>query len=243
MRASSRRVATAAALVAGLAVLVVAGRLLPTTPGGQRPATPTSAAVTRGTVRLIPLQEVPTSTVRGVRVPNAIGHTLARARDVMRTAGLRGVATERDPQLPTAVVVAHEPGAGEAIPPGSVVGFRTRTDVQANGAVRRLRLAAGPATAAYPVVAPDPARYQLTVVVVMPAAVKLRVWLETVSGRSLPVLGTSSGTAPCHATGGRFRCVVRLGTLDGDDPGVWTARVAKPSSAPAAIQVTVTFRR
>jgi hypothetical protein len=161
MRGSSGR-ATAAALVAGLAVLVVAGRLLPSTPGAQRPATPTPAGVTAWTVRVIPLRDVPTSTVRGVRVPNAIGHTLARARGVMRAAGLRGVAIEQDPQLPSAVVVAQEPFAGLLVPPRSVVGFRTRTDVPANHAPRRLRLPPGPTTAAYPVVAPDPARHQLT---------------------------------------------------------------------------------
>jgi hypothetical protein len=107
MRVSSSRTATAAALVAGLAVLVVAGRLLPTIPSAHRPSTPTSARVTAGTVRLIPAREVPTSTiVGGVRVPNAIGHTLARATSVMRTAGLEGVATEHDPQIGTAVVVS-----------------------------------------------------------------------------------------------------------------------------------------
>jgi hypothetical protein len=35
--------------------------------------------------------------------------------------------------------------------------------------------------------------------------------------------------------------VVGFGTVDGEDPGVWTATIAKQSSAPAAIQVTVTF--
>jgi hypothetical protein len=35
--------------------------------------------------------------------------------------------------------------------------------------------------------------------------------------------------------------VVGVGALDGEDPGLWTATVAKQSSVPAAIQVTVTF--
>jgi PASTA domain len=147
MRVSSSRAATAAALIAGLAVLVLAGRLLPTTPSAHRPATPTSAGVPAGTVRIIPLRDVPTSTiVGGVRVPDAIGHTLARATSVMRTASLQGVATEHDPQPPAAVVVSQEPPAGVLVPPGSVVGFRTRTDVQANHAPRRLRLPHGPTT-------------------------------------------------------------------------------------------------
>jgi hypothetical protein len=241
MRQPSSRAAIAAALVAGLAVLVLAGRLLPTTPSAQRSATPTSAGVTTWTVRMIPLQDVPTSTVRGVRVPNAIGHTLARATSLMRAGSLQGVATEHDPQLPTAVVVAQEPPAGALVPPRSVVGFRTRTDVQANHTPRRLRLGPGPTTATYPLVAPDPAHHQLTVVVAMPAAVKLRVWLETVAGHRVPILDTSSGTIPCHPTGGQSRCVVGFGALDGEDPGVWTATIAKQSSPPAAIQVTVTF--
>ena len=41
----------------------------------------------------------------------------------MGTAGLRGAAFERDPQIGTAVVVAQEPPAGELIPSGGVVGF------------------------------------------------------------------------------------------------------------------------
>lgn len=241
MRVSSSR-AAAAALVAGLAVLVVAGRLLPTTPSLQRPATPTSTGVPAGTVRIIPLREVPTSTiVGGVRVPNAIGHTLARATGLMRAAGLRGVATEHDPQIGTAVVVSQEPFARVLVPPRSVVGFRTRTDVQANGSPRRLRLGRGPASWGYQLVAPDPARQRLTVVVVMPPAVELQVWLGTVVGRRVPILDTSRGAAPCQPTGGRSRCVVGVGVLDGEDPGVWTATIAKQSTAPAAIQVTVTF--
>jgi hypothetical protein len=242
MRGSSSRAATAAALVAGLAVLVVAGRMLPTIPSVSRPATPTSAGVPAGTVRVIPLREVPTWTVvGGVRVPNAIGHTLARATSLMHAVGLHGGATEHDPQIGTAVVVSHEPPAGVLIPHGDVVGFRTRTDVQANGSPRRLRLGRGPTSWGYQLVAPDPARQRLTVVVAMPAAVELQVWLETVVGRRVPILDTSSGTAPCHPTGGRSRCVVSFGVLDGEDPGLWTATIAKQSTAPAAIQVTVTF--
>jgi PASTA domain-containing protein len=242
MRVSSSRAATVAVLVAGLAVLVVAGRLLPTIPSAHRPATSTSAGVTAGTVRVIPLRDVPTSiVVGGVRVPNAIGHTLARATSLMRAGGLQGAAFERDPQIGTAVVVAQEPYAGALVPPGSGVGFRTRTDVQANGSPRRLRLGRGPTSWGYQLVAPDPPRQRLTVVVVMPPAVELQVWLATVVGRRVPILDTNSGTAPCQPTGGRFRCVVGVGALDGEDPGVWTATIAKQSAAPAAIQVTVTF--
>jgi PASTA domain len=241
MRGSSSRAATAAALVGGLAVLAVAGQLLPTIPSGSRPATPTSAGGPAGTVRMIPLREVPTSTVvGGVRVPNAIGHTLAQATSVMRAAGLRGLATEHDPQIGTAVVVSQEPPAGVLIPRGDVVGFRTRTDVQANGSPRQLRLSRGPTIWGYQVVAPDPAR-QLTVVVTAPHGIDVQVWLETGLGKRLPVLGSTRNATSCHPTGRQSRCMVRFGALDGEDPGIWTVSIAKQSPPPATIQVTVTF--
>ena len=241
MRGSSSRAATAAALVGGLAVLAVAGRMLPTTPSVQRPATPSSAGAPAGTVRILPLRDVPTSTVRGVRVPSAMGRTLAQAARVMGATGLRGVATEHDSQLPTAVVVAQEPPAGVLVPPRSVVGFRTRTDVQANGSPRRSRLGPGPANDIFQLVAADPAGQQLTVVVTMPRSVDVQVWLRTGLGRHLPVLGSTRDAISCHPTGRQSRCVVRLGALDGEDPGIWTVGIAKQSPPPAAIQVTVRF--
>jgi hypothetical protein len=231
MRLSSSRVATAAALVAVLAVLVVAGRLLPTIPSADRSTTPSSVEVPAGTVRSIPPQDVPTSTIVGaVRVPNAIGHTLTRATRLMRTAGLRGVAAEHDLQSAAAVVFAQEPPAGVLVPSRSVVGFRTSTDVQANGSPRRVRLGRGPTTATYPVMAPDPARQRLTVVVTMPAAVELQVWLATAGIRRVPILDTNSGTASCHRTGGRSRCVVGVGALDDGTPGCGPPPL--PSSRP-----------
>lgn len=246
MRVSSSRAATTAALAAGLAVLVVAGRLLSTTPRAPRPATPASASTTAQTVQTVPLRDVPTSTMRGIRVPNAIGRTLAQATSVLHAAGLQGAAFERDPQISTAVVVAQEPPAGVLSPPGSVVGLRTRTDVQANGSPRRLRLGRGPTSWGYQLVAPDPARHQLTVVVTAPRGIDVQVWLQTGSGRRLQVFATSRDASSCHPTGRRSRCVVRFGALDGEspgleNPGLWTATIAKRSSAPAVIQVTVTF--
>jgi hypothetical protein len=174
-------------------------------------------------------------------VPNAIGRTLAQATSVMRTAGLQGVAFERDPQIGTAVVVAQEPSAGELVPPGSVVGFRTRTDVQANGSPRGLRLGPGPTNDRYRVVAPYAAHQQLTVVVTAPRASDVQVWLETELGKRLPVLSTTRDATTCHPTGRQSRCVVRFGTLQGQQPGGWTINIAKQSSPPAAIQITVMF--
>jgi hypothetical protein len=198
--------------------------------------------VTTATVRMIPLRDVPTSTVvGGVRVPNAIGHTLARATSLMRAGGLRGAAFERDPQIGTAVVVAQEPPARVLVPPGSGVGFRTRTDVQANGNPHRSRLEPGPTNDVYQLVAPDPARQQLTVVVTAPRAAEVRVWLQTGSSMRLPVLNSTRDATSCHPSGRQSRCVVRFGAFDGEDPGLWTATITKQSSPPATIQVTVTF--
>jgi hypothetical protein len=146
MRVASSRTATVAMVLIGLAALAVAGRLVRTTPSAEHPAT--SAAVT------IPPAATAT-TVDSVEVPDAVGQTLAQAKLVMRAVGLRGAADDRDPQVPGAAVVVQEPAAGNLVPADSVVWFRTRTDVQANGVVRRLRLEAGQTTATYLVVAPD----------------------------------------------------------------------------------------
>jgi PASTA domain len=240
MRGSSSRAAIAAALVAGLAVLVLAGRLLPAVPSVQRPASPATAGVTGGTV--------PPAAVGGVRVPNAIGRTLAQATGMLRAAGLRGAASERDPQIGTAVVVAQEPPAGVRIPPGSVVGFRTRTDVQASGSPRRVRLGPGPTNDIYRVIVPYGARQRLTVVVTVPRTVEVRVWLQPRLGERLPVLGSSRDATRCHLTGGQSRCVVRFDALHGEEPTLhsqeprgWTVTITKQSPASATIQVTVTF--
>jgi hypothetical protein len=139
MRVASSRVATIAMVLVGLVALVVAGRLVRTTPSAGRPAT--SAAT-------IPPAATAT-TVDSVEVPDAYGQALAQAKTVMRAAGLQGAADDRDPQIPRAVVVVQEPAAGNLVPRHSVVWFRTRTDVQPNGVVRRLRLGAGPTTATY----------------------------------------------------------------------------------------------
>jgi hypothetical protein len=242
MRVASSRVATIAMVVVGVAALAVAGRLLPTTPSVQRPATPTSAGVPAGTVRILPLQDVPTSTVATVEVPDAFGQTLARAKTVMRAAGLRGTAEDRDPQTPGAVVVVQEPAAGNRVPRDSGVWFRTRTDVQANAVVRRLRLGAGPTTARYLVVAPDPPTHPLTVVVTMPHAAQAQVWLETEFKSRVPVVGARQDPTSCQPAGGQVRCVVRFGVVDaGGELGIWTAKVAKQSWPPAVIEVTVKF--
>jgi hypothetical protein len=136
------------------------------------------------------------------------------------------------------VVVAQEPPAGVLVPPGSVVGLRTRTGVQPYGVPRRLRLGRGLATAAYRIVAPAPATHQLVVVVVAPRAADVELWLEPEPGSRLAVLGTTRDARWCRPSQGLVRCGVRLGVLA---EGVWTARVAKRSSLPAALEVTVTF--
>jgi PASTA domain len=228
MRVTSGRAATAAMLLVGLAVLAVAGRLLPASPSAQPPAT--TAATSAPVIRTAP------GNTQGYGVPDVLGHTLAQAERVLRTAGLHGSAHERDPQGDNAVVVAQEPPAGVVVPPGSVVGVRTRTGLQPYGVPRQLRMGAGPTTAAYRIVAPDPATHQLTVSVVAPPAADVEVRLETSSGSRLPVLASTYDARWCRPSQGKMRCEVRLGLPQ----GVWTARVAKRSTLPAAIEVTVT---
>jgi hypothetical protein len=233
MPGTSGRVATAAMLLVGLAVLAVAGRLLPSAPSTQRPAsTAATGATTAPAIRTAP------GNTRGYTVPDVLGRTLAQAERVMRTAGLHGAALERDPQGRNAVVVAQEPPAGVLVPPGSVVGFRTRTGVQPYGVPRRLRLGRGPTTAAYRMVAPDPTTHRLTVAVMVPRAADVEVWLETRAGSRVPVLGSTRDATWCRLGHGRIRCVVRLGV---PAEGVWTASVVKRSSPPALIEITVTF--
>jgi PASTA domain len=229
---ASSRVATVAVVLVGLAALALAGRLVRTTSSAERPAT---SAVT------IPPAATAT-TLDTVEVPDAFGQTLAQAKMVMRAAGLQGAADERDPQVPGAVVVVQEPAAGTLVPRDSVVWFRTRTDVQANGVVRRLRLGAGQTTATYLVVAPDPPTHPLTVAVILPRAAAVKVWLETEFKSRVPVVGSRQDPTSCTPAGGQVRCVVRLGAVNaGGELGIWTARVAKHSSPPAVMEVTVRF--
>jgi hypothetical protein len=230
--------ATAAAVALGLGVLVVAGRLLPTRPSARPPATTAVSSVAT-----FPTAPTTAWTTRGVLVPQAVGRTLGQATTVMRAAGLPSAADDRDPQAPSAVVVAQEPPAGTRVPPDSAVGFRTRSDVWPNATPRRLRLGRGPTTATYQVVAADPMHDPLTVVVAAPPAVELQVWLETGPSRRVPVLDTIADSRSCRPANQQLRCVVRFAALEAEEPGVWTVGLAKGSSRAAAIQVTVTFTR
>ena len=63
----------------------------------------------------------------GFEVPDVRGLTLTEAATVMDAAGLIGVVSGFDSQDEASVVRAQEPGAGERIPIGSTVGFRTLT--------------------------------------------------------------------------------------------------------------------
>lgn len=221
MRVTSGRAATAAMLLVGLAVLAVAGRLLPSTPSVLRPAATgsTSAAV----IRTAP------GNTRGYGVPDVLGRTLAQAERVLRTAGLHGSAHERDPQGRTAVVVAQEPPAGVVVPPGSVVGFGPGP--ACSPTARRASCGWEPARPPRPT-----ATHQLTVALVAPQAADAEVRLETRSGSRLPVLASTRDARWCRPSQGKIRCEVRLGLPQ----GVWTASIAKRSALPVAIEVTVT---
>src|SRR6266540_4019244 len=235
MRGASSRL-TIAAVAVGLGVLVLAGRLLPSGPSARPPAT----TAVRSVITAPPAAST-ASTTGGVLVPQAIGRTLAQAMRVMGAAGLPSGAHDRDPQAPGAVVVAQEPPAGVRVPPNSPVGFRTRSDVWPNATPRRLRLGRGPTTATYRVVAANPVRASLTVVMTMPRAVELQVWLETGPSRSVPVLDTTIDSRSCRPANRRSRCLVRFAALEAEEPGVWIVSLAKRSARAAAIQVTVTF--
>jgi PASTA domain-containing protein len=233
MRRSSSRLATAAAVVLGVGVLVVAGRLLPTVPSAQSSST---------TAVEVAAPSSSTSTALGILVPQVSGQTLAQARTAMRHAGLSSGAGDQDPQAPYAVVVAQEPPAGARVPPNSPVSFRTRSDAWPNSSPRRLRLGRGPTTAHYRIVAADPMHDPLTVEMTMPRSVNLRVWLQTGLGRRI-VLEDTNGSSSCRPVNRQSRCMVAFAALGGEEPGIWTVGVAKRSAQPAAIRVTVTFMR
>jgi PASTA domain len=130
-----------AVVVVALGLLAVTGRMLapdpavpPITAGSVQPSqTSTSHRVmvpepmVTWTPRPLPA-EVPleASTSRGVVVPDVVGKSLAEGQRLMRRAGLHGSANERDPQAPGSVIFAQEPPPGMLVPPGSVVGFRTK---------------------------------------------------------------------------------------------------------------------
>jgi hypothetical protein len=235
MRKPSSRLATAAAVVVGLGVLALAGRLLSLEPGAPPP---TGGTTTTSLFTGPPADE--TVQTAGALVPQAMGRTLAEARAVMRRAGLPGDAVDRDPRDPGAVVVGQEPPAGVWVPPGSPVGFRTRTDVWPNGAPRRLRLGQGRATATYRVVAADPVHDALEIVLTMPRGVELRLWLGT--GASPRVLiGSTKGLRDCRPAGGQTRCQVTFAAMAAEPPGVWTVGLAKRSPGAAAVRVKVSF--
>jgi hypothetical protein len=223
MRRSSSPALTAVALVAGLAVLALAGRLLPGMTG-TRPTT--TAAGT--TVRIV----APTiAQARQTRVPNAVGQALAEAAAVLRDAGLRGVPAEGDPRQPDAVVIAQEPPAGELIDAGRVVGLRTTVDLVPNGTAHRMLLRPDPTVAVYLVEAPDPARHRLTVAATMPRTADLAVHIEPGAGQPpLIVLSVEEDADGCRPSGDQVRCVVRFDALEALPAGRWIVALAKAGS-------------
>jgi hypothetical protein len=238
MRVPSSRAATAAALVAALGVLLVAGRVLAPAPSLQPPSTSSAAPTSVGV-----------SASQRARLPDVVGQTLTQAMTALDQLGLRGrqmnlacVALDRDTRAAAdAIVVAQNPHAGEWAPRSGAVALCARTDVQPNNTPRRVRLGPGPASAAYLVVAPATATHQLTVLVVMPAAARVEVWLEPGSVRRLPVVAATRDATACRPTGGEVQCRVQFGALDSEEPGPWVVRVVKRSAPPVATEVTVAF--
>jgi PASTA domain len=221
----SGRLAIVAAVVAGVAVLAVAGRLLPVTPSARPPAAPTPAAA---------------ATTLGMLVPRVVGRTLGTATETVHRAALDGGAVELDPQAPGAVVVAQDPPAGFRVPPGSRVSFRTRTDVWPNATPNRLELGAGRTSADYRVVAADPARDRFSLALTLPSSADLRVWLQIGTGRRV-LLEHTNELGICRARGGQTRCSLSFSGPLGEEPGIWTVNLAKRSTPAATVRITVTL--
>jgi PASTA domain len=237
MRGPSGRLATATAVVVGVGVLAVAGRLLPGIPTAGPEAGTSAGGAGRAAVSPV------TQGALGVLVPLVVGRTLDQARVATRRAGLSGGAVERGPEAPGAVVVLQDPPAGARVAPGSPVGFRTRTDVWPNGRPRRLRLGPGPATARFLAVAARPTFDPLSLEATMPRDADLEVRTRTRFGRRL-LLERSNGPGSCGPAGrGQVACAATFEPLGDEDPGIWTIEVAKRSAAPATVRVTVTFGR
>jgi hypothetical protein len=219
MRVPSSWAATATLLVAALAVLLVAGRLLAPAPSSQR-----------------------------ARLPDVVGQRVAQATAALRRLGLEGrqmnlacVALDRGNPA-DAVVVAQDPDPGESAPRSGAVALCARTDVQPDNTRRRVRLGPGSRIAAYLIVAPATTTQRLMMVTVMPAAAGVEVWLEPGSARRLPVVVAGTGDPrACRPTGGQVRCRVELGTLDGEEPGPWVVRLVKRSGPPVDVDVTAAF--
>jgi hypothetical protein len=244
MRALSRRPPTVALVVAALAVLIVAGRLLSTVPSAHPPATVG-----------VPTTQVGAPTAAQVRLPDLIGQPLAQAITVLHQTGLKATVEAqvglqgRKPvmlhpktQAGSAIVIHQDPPAGERAPTGGVVHVWVSTDVQPNNTPRRVRLGPGAATAAYPIAAPGTATHQLTVLVTMPAAASVEVWLETGPSQRLPVLpGMRDATTTCQPARGQVLCGVVFDALDSEQSGLWTVQLAKRSAPPVAVQITVAF--
>jgi hypothetical protein len=238
MRVPSSRAATAAVLVAALGVLLVAGRLLAPAPSAQPPSTSSAAPTSVGA-----------STSQRARLPDVVGQPLIQATTALDQLGLEGrqmnlacVALDRDNRAAAdAIVVAQNPHAGEWAPRSGVVALCARTDVQPNNTPRRVRLGPGPVTAAYVIVAPATATHQLTMLVVMPAAARIEVWLEPGPVRRLPVVAGTRDASACQPTGGQVHCRVAFGALDSEEPGPWVVRLVKRSAPPVATEITVAF--
>jgi hypothetical protein len=218
MRMPSGRAATATLLVAALAALLVAGRLLVPAP------------------RATSLPDL-----RGQRVAQAAA-ALRRLGLEGHQMNLACVALDHgDPAAAGAVVVAQDPRAGEWAPRGGAVALCARTDVQPNNIPRRVRLGPGSRTAAYLILAPAVTTHRLTVLTVMPAAARVEVWVEPGPVRRLPVLAGTGDAGACRPTGGQVHCRVELGALGGEEPGPWVVRLVKRSPAPADLEVTAAF--
>jgi hypothetical protein len=231
MRAPSSRTATVALVVGALAVLLVAGRLLSSMPNATPPVTNSAP------------------TAEPVRLPDLIGQPLAQANTVLGQTGLKGVVQAQvslkglvqhpRTQAGNAIVISQDPRVGERAPPSGVVRVWVNTEAQINNTPRRVRLGAGPATAGYTIAVPSTATHQLTVLVAMPAAASVAMWLEPPGlDRRLRVAGPPDGTG-CRPAGAQVHCRTVFAALDGEESGLWRVRLANRSALPVDVEITV----
>jgi hypothetical protein len=106
---------------------------------------------------------------------------------------------------------------------------------------RIVRLGRGRASAAVYVQALDPATHTFSVTVTVPRSARVRVDLETASGRQIRVLDAARRHDFCHQRRGSDFCVIPFPLLEAERAGGWTVWVRKSSATPTRIPLSISF--